>query len=160
LTLKSVRLSDVAQRAGVSTASVSRVLNSPERVSAALRRQVEEALKELRYVPHGAARALASQRSRRSVSVSLLAADVVAWAAWVSVAGGREAPATWFWVGLLVELLVELGSGTSFVGAGWQHAMSNVPATTIARHASPPSRPMPRSSPGRRGPHNACAHGD
>jgi LacI family transcriptional regulator len=64
LTLKSVRLSDVAQRAGVSTASVSRVLNSPERVSAALRRQVEEALKELRYVPHGAARALASQRSR------------------------------------------------------------------------------------------------
>jgi len=62
--LKSVRLSDVARRAGVSTASVSRVLNTPEKVSAELRAQVEAALKELRYVPHGAARALASQRSR------------------------------------------------------------------------------------------------
>lgn len=62
--LKSVRLSDVARRAGVSTASVSRVLNTPERVSSGLRRRVEIALRELRYVPHGAARALASQRSR------------------------------------------------------------------------------------------------
>lgn len=62
--MKSVRLSDVARRAGVSTASVSRVLNAPEKVSAELRAQVEAALKELRYVPHGAARALASQRSR------------------------------------------------------------------------------------------------
>ena len=62
--MRPVRLTDVAQRAGVSTASVSRVLNQPERVSARLRQQVEAALKELRYVPNGAARALASQRTR------------------------------------------------------------------------------------------------
>lgn len=62
--MRPVRLTDVAQRAGVSTASVSRVLNQPDRVSVRLRQQVEAALKELRYVPHGAARALASQRTR------------------------------------------------------------------------------------------------
>jgi LacI family transcriptional regulator len=64
LPLRTVRLIDVARRAGVSAASVSRVLNTPEKVSAELREQVAAALKELRYVPHGAARALASQRSR------------------------------------------------------------------------------------------------
>ena len=62
--MKPVRLSDVARRAGVSTASVSRVVNAPERVRPELRRRVEAALTEMRYVPHGAARALASQRSR------------------------------------------------------------------------------------------------
>ncbi|MDX1606133.1 MAG: LacI family DNA-binding transcriptional regulator [Candidatus Competibacterales bacterium] len=57
-------LSDVARRAGVSTASVSRVLNSPERVSPATRSRVETAIAELGYIPHGAARALASRRTR------------------------------------------------------------------------------------------------
>jgi len=55
---------DVAQLAGVSTATVSRVLNSPDRVDAETRRLVNEAVVKLRYVPHGAARALRSHRSR------------------------------------------------------------------------------------------------
>jgi LacI family transcriptional regulator, galactose operon repressor len=55
---------DVAHLAGVSTATVSRVLNSPERVDAATQRLVREAVAVLRYVPHGAARALRSRRSR------------------------------------------------------------------------------------------------
>ena len=82
--LKAVRLIDVARRAGVSTASVSRVLNTPEKVSRELREQVEAALKELRYVPHGAARALASQRSRTigavvpTLGISIFAAGVEA----------------------------------------------------------------------------------
>lgn len=59
-----MRLSDVARLAGVSPASVSRVLNAPERVRPALRRQVEAALAELRYLPNGPARALATQRAR------------------------------------------------------------------------------------------------
>ncbi len=59
-----VRLRDVARVAGVSPASVSRVLNAPERVRPAVRRQVEAALAELRYVPNGAARPLAGQRTR------------------------------------------------------------------------------------------------
>ncbi len=57
-------LGDVAQRAGVSTASVSRVLNNPDRVSPRTRARVEAAIAELGYIPHGAARALASRRSR------------------------------------------------------------------------------------------------
>lgn len=57
-------LGDVARRAGVSTASVSRVLNDPDRVSPRIRSRVEMAIAELGYVPHGAARALASRRTR------------------------------------------------------------------------------------------------
>ena len=55
---------DVARLAGVSTATVSRVINSPEQVDADTRRVVREAVSKLRYMPHGAARALRSHRSR------------------------------------------------------------------------------------------------
>ncbi len=60
----SVLLADVASRAGVSTASVSRALNTPEKVSEALRARVDAAVRELGYIPSGAARALASRQSR------------------------------------------------------------------------------------------------
>jgi len=55
---------DVARLAGVSTATVSRALNSPDDVDAETRNRVETAIEQLRYVPHGAARALRSRRSR------------------------------------------------------------------------------------------------
>jgi len=55
---------DVARLAGVSTATVSRVLNSPQQVDASTQRRVREAVAKLRYVPHGAARALRSRRSQ------------------------------------------------------------------------------------------------
>lgn len=55
---------DVARLAGVSTATVSRVINSPEQVDADTLRVVRDAVTKLRYVPHGAARALRSHRSR------------------------------------------------------------------------------------------------
>ena len=58
------RAKDVARVAGVSTATVSRVLNAPERVDAKTQRLVREAVSKLRYVPHGAARALRSRRSQ------------------------------------------------------------------------------------------------
>ncbi len=58
------RAKDVARLAGVSTATVSRVLNSPDRVDVETRRLVNDAVVKLRYVPHGAARALRSHRSR------------------------------------------------------------------------------------------------
>src|SRR4051794_4579753 len=54
---------DVARLAGVSTATVSRFLNTPEQVDAATQRLVRDAVTKLRYVPHGAARALRSARS-------------------------------------------------------------------------------------------------
>jgi LacI family transcriptional regulator len=54
---------DVARLAGVSTATVSRFLNSPEQVDAETQSLVRDAVTKLRYVPHGAARALRSARS-------------------------------------------------------------------------------------------------
>ena len=55
---------DVARLAGVSTATVSRALNSPAQVDPATRQRVVEAAEKLRYVPHGAARSLRSHRSK------------------------------------------------------------------------------------------------
>jgi LacI family transcriptional regulator len=56
--------SDVARRAGVSTATVSRVLNGSPLVSTGAREKVEAAIRELAYLPHEAARELAMRRSR------------------------------------------------------------------------------------------------
>jgi len=58
------RLRDVAERAGVSSASVSRVLNRPETVSPKTRQRIEAAIAEMNFVPNWAARSLASQKSR------------------------------------------------------------------------------------------------
>ena len=60
---------DVARLAGVSTATVSRALNAPEQVDADTRRLVSDAVTKLRYVPHGAARALRSHRSRMVAAI-------------------------------------------------------------------------------------------
>ncbi|WP_072819453.1 LacI family DNA-binding transcriptional regulator [Modicisalibacter ilicicola] len=58
---KRTLLGDVARAAGVSTASVSRVLNGAPHVSERLREKVEAAVERLGYVPDGTARALASR---------------------------------------------------------------------------------------------------
>ena len=55
---------DVARLAGVSTATVSRAINLPDRVDAKTRASVDDAVAKLGYVPHGAARALRSRRSQ------------------------------------------------------------------------------------------------
>jgi LacI family transcriptional regulator len=60
---KKSRIQDVALAAGVSTATVSRALSRPERVSEKTRRVVEQAVKRLHYVPDAAGRALASGRT-------------------------------------------------------------------------------------------------
>jgi len=54
---------DVARLAGVSTATVSRALNLPDTVDPQTLARVRAAIEKLRYVPHGAARALRSRRS-------------------------------------------------------------------------------------------------
>jgi LacI family transcriptional regulator len=56
-------IEDVATAAGVSTATVSRVLNKPGSVREPLRGRVVEAVARLGYVPHAGARALKLQRS-------------------------------------------------------------------------------------------------
>ena len=56
-------LEDVARIAGVSTATVSRCFNSPDRVVPTTREKVQRVVKELGYTPHFGGRALASNRT-------------------------------------------------------------------------------------------------
>jgi len=56
-------ISDVAQRAGVSIATVSRVINGTTPVAPETAERVQEAIRELAFVPRAAARVLASRRT-------------------------------------------------------------------------------------------------
>lgn len=58
-----VKLDEVAKRANVSTATVSRVFNEPEKVSEEVRQRVKEAARALNWIPNAAGRALASRRT-------------------------------------------------------------------------------------------------
>jgi LacI family transcriptional regulator len=59
----SITIRDVALRAGVSVTTVSRTLNGSGPVSDDVRRRVQAASAELRYVPHGTARSLITRRT-------------------------------------------------------------------------------------------------
>ena len=61
--MKSITITDVARRAGVSIKTVSRVMNGEPHVSAQLREQVLNAARELRYRPNMSARSLRGNRS-------------------------------------------------------------------------------------------------
>ena len=56
-------IADVAALAGVSAITVSRALRVPGQVSAALRAEIDKAVRELDYIPNLSARALASRRT-------------------------------------------------------------------------------------------------
>ncbi|NWJ48986.1 MAG: LacI family DNA-binding transcriptional regulator [Chloroflexi bacterium] len=68
-----VTIREVADRAGVSTMTVSRVLNDSNRVQPETRQKVERAIAELGYVPNGLARGLSSQKTG---VVALIVPDV------------------------------------------------------------------------------------
>ncbi|RME82460.1 MAG: LacI family transcriptional regulator [Caldilineae bacterium] len=71
----SVTIADVAREAGVSTATVSRVINENAPVSAATAMRVRAAIERLNYRPSAAARGLAS---RRTHLIGLLAEEISA----------------------------------------------------------------------------------
>ena len=56
-------IKEVAKLAGVSLITVSRVVNTPEKVAAATRKKVEAAMKELGYVANVTAQNLVAKRS-------------------------------------------------------------------------------------------------
>jgi len=58
-----VTIHDVAAAANVSTATVSRALNRPDTVSAALKEKISGVIKRLGYIPNAGARALMLRRS-------------------------------------------------------------------------------------------------
>jgi DNA-binding LacI/PurR family transcriptional regulator len=61
--VSSATIRDVAKRAGVSAATVSRYLSGNAPVSVVTAQRIQGVMDELRYVPHTAARQLATQRS-------------------------------------------------------------------------------------------------
>lgn len=61
---RAVKLADVARLAKVSPATVSRALTRPDKVKPATAARIRQAVQALGYVAHGAARALASRRTR------------------------------------------------------------------------------------------------
>lgn len=62
--IRSANIHDVAKEAGVSVASVSRFINTPEKVGELARKRIEAAIEKLKYVPSGAGRALITNRSK------------------------------------------------------------------------------------------------
>jgi LacI family transcriptional regulator len=68
-----ITIADVAQRAGVSIATVSRVLNGTAAVDSETAERVRTAIARLNYVPHAAARTLAS---RRTDTIGLLLPEI------------------------------------------------------------------------------------
>ncbi|MCO6451850.1 MAG: substrate-binding domain-containing protein [Caldilineales bacterium] len=79
-------ISDVAKKAGVSTVTVSRVINNASNVSPQTRARVEQAIDELGYVPSGVAQSL---RSKRTHSLALIVPDIQN-QFWTTVARGVE----------------------------------------------------------------------
>lgn len=68
-----ITIAKVAKRAGVSPTTVSHVLNHADRVSADMRRRVQEAIAELGYVPNPQAQSL---RTGRTNLIAMLIPDI------------------------------------------------------------------------------------
>lgn len=64
---------DVAKAAGVSQATVSRVMSSSGRIRLETRQKVQEAMKELGYIPHAGAQAM---KTRRTNTIGVVVAEL------------------------------------------------------------------------------------
>ncbi|XVS60979.1 LacI family DNA-binding transcriptional regulator [Actinosynnema sp. CA-299493] len=71
--MSTVGIKQVAETAGVSTATVSNVLNRPDRVAASTRARVLKVIEQLGYLPNAAARTMVSGRTK---AVGLVVFDV------------------------------------------------------------------------------------
>jgi DNA-binding LacI/PurR family transcriptional regulator len=81
-------LADVAQLAGVSQQTVSRVVRGSPSVARRTREKVEAAIAEVGYRPNIAARTLVTRRSHR---IGVVAADTSLYGAAMTLAGIQEA---------------------------------------------------------------------
>ncbi|MEL7464694.1 MAG: LacI family DNA-binding transcriptional regulator [Pseudomonadota bacterium] len=69
MTRKVGRIRDVAREAGLSTATISRVMNGAGNVSPETRKRVLDACSKLNYLPHPAARALSTAKTRTIAAI-------------------------------------------------------------------------------------------
>lgn len=72
----SVTISDVASRAGVSTSTVSKVINNNPTISAETTARVNAAIRELNYIPNSRAVSFAKGQAKNVVYLSTLGKDV------------------------------------------------------------------------------------
>lgn len=85
--MKRATLRDVAERAGVSHQTVSRVINAQGLVTVATRERVLEAIAALDYVPNGVARSLAA---KRTLTLGVSVADIGSYAVGQVIAGAED----------------------------------------------------------------------
>lgn len=124
----------VADRAGVSVATVSRALQAPERVRATTRARVLAAIDELDYVPHGAARSLASRRHEaHGLVLPELAGPYYA----ALLAGYESSAAT-----AGCSTVVLLTDGKADVGAALRRLASNVDGIVLSGAVDVPAAAM------------------
>lgn len=71
-TKRPINIRDVARAAGVSTMTVSRVINNPAVVAPPTRERVQQVIDELKYTPSSVARSL---RSNRTYTIGLITVD-------------------------------------------------------------------------------------
>lgn len=71
--VKSSTIKDVAEKAKVSISTVSRYLNDTAKINPLLRMRVEQAIRELDFVPNAAARSLKNQQTR---VIGILVSDI------------------------------------------------------------------------------------
>lgn len=64
---------DVAKKAGVSIATVSRALNNSENVSSATKQKVQDVMSEMNFIPNGVARSLATNRTK---TIGIMVSDI------------------------------------------------------------------------------------
>ncbi|NOU67995.1 LacI family DNA-binding transcriptional regulator [Paenibacillus sp. LMG 31461] len=68
-----ITIYDIAEKAGVSAMTVSRVINNTGRISEETRKRVRKVMEELHYIPNALARSLVSQKTNL---ISLLITDI------------------------------------------------------------------------------------
>lgn len=68
-----ITIYDIAEKAGVSAMTVSRVINNTGRISEATRKRVKKVMEELHYIPNSMARSLVLQKTK---ILSLLITDI------------------------------------------------------------------------------------
>ncbi len=156
-----VTMSDVAELAGVSHQTVSRVLNEPGRVSADTQTRVRSAIEQLNYQRNAVARALATRRTKTIGLIStglaehhhskrMVAFNESARAAGYQVSMASLATAEWTELASALDVLLGQGVEGIVLIAADERALQNI------RHVNLHVPLVIAESSGRSGPHHVA----
>ena len=105
------RIKDIAMKAGVSTATVSHVLNNTGRVGEETRNNVLQVINELNYTPNRIAKSL---KMKKTSTVGIIAEDVTVFNTPEIIDGINDVAGTYDLGIILVNLRIEKKMGTDF----------------------------------------------